>query len=331
LNEELIFSGFRVRLLKAGDFIPSSLPALFVFGGVEDLDEEQLLPIDNYISGGGNVLFALDGVFVDTRRAFEARSMQDKGLLVMLANYGVVVRNALVMDTLALGLTFQSQNRNSTVIQTIRYPQWIGLTQQLGNPDHALTARFMGLDLYWASPLEINPPPGVSADILFSSSPQAWLQTERFVTNPNYYSQFEDEAEETRGTKILGVSLSGIFPSAFQDSQPSFNRPSRLIIVGNSHFAGSIMQANRGEERNLDFLIKAADWLSNAEDIVAIRGRQTQAGRLDRIADRAKRGRVMALSRSINTIVIPLAVVLAGLFLNWKRRVKTSKDKGYSN
>jgi ABC-type uncharacterized transport system involved in gliding motility auxiliary subunit len=90
------------------------------------------------------------------------------------------------------------------------------------------------------------------------------------------------------------------------------------------------MQANRGEERNLDFLIKAADWLSNDEDIVAIRGRQAQAGRLDHIADRVKRNRVMAFSRSLNTIVIPIVVVLIGLFLNWKRKVKTSKDKGHS-
>jgi ABC-type uncharacterized transport system involved in gliding motility auxiliary subunit len=141
--------------------------------------------------------------------------------------------------------------------------------------------------------------------------------------------QFEAEAEETRGTKILGVSLSGVFSGAFQDSETVLKKPSRLVVVGNSHFAGSIMQANRGEERNLDFLIKAADWLSNDEDIVAIRGRQAQAPRLDRIADRGKRDRAMAFSRSINTIVIPLGVVLIGLFLNWKRRVKTSKDKGH--
>jgi ABC-type uncharacterized transport system involved in gliding motility auxiliary subunit len=186
----------------------------------------------------------------------------------------------------------------------------------------------MGIDLYWASPLELHRPQGVSADVLFHSSPQAWLQIERFVTNPNYYSQFEDEADNTRGVKILGVSLSGIFPGAFQDSPP-LKKPSRMIVVGNSHFAGSIMQANRGGERNLDFLIKAADWLSNDEDIVAIRGRQAQAGRLDRIAERGRRNRAMVFSRTINTIVIPLGVVLIGLFLNWKRRVKTSKDKGY--
>jgi ABC-type uncharacterized transport system involved in gliding motility auxiliary subunit len=329
LNRELAFSGYRVRLLKAGDFIPSGLPALFVFGGVEDLDEEQLLPIGNYITGGGNVLFAVDGVFVDAKRAFEARTMEDKGLLAMLAGYGVVVRNALVMDAFALSLTFQSQNRNGTLIQTVRYPHWLGLPQQLGNPNNALTARFMGLDLFWASPLEINPPPGVSADILFSTSPEAWLQEKRFITNPNYYLQFQAEAEETRGTKILGVSLSGVFPSALQDSPPLSGKPSRLIVIGNSHFASSIMQVNRGEERNLDFLIKAADWLSNDEDIVAIRGRQAQTGRLDRITDRGKRDRVMALSRTINTIVIPIGVVLIGLFLNWKRKMKTSKEKGY--
>jgi ABC-type uncharacterized transport system involved in gliding motility auxiliary subunit len=141
--------------------------------------------------------------------------------------------------------------------------------------------------------------------------------------------QFKDEAEETTGTKILGASLSGVFPSAFQSSGGLLKRPSRLIVVGNSHFAGSIMQANRGEERNLDFLIKAADWLSSDEDIAAIRGRQAQAGRLDRIADLVKRDRAMAFSRSLNTIGIPLGVILIGLFLNWKRRTKTSKAKGY--
>ena len=337
LNQELVLSGFKVRLFNAGDVIPLSLPALFVLGGVEDLDEEALFLIDSYILGGGNVLFAVDGVFVDTRSNFQARAVEDKGLLAMLANYGVVVRRALVLDRAALNITFRTQERNATVIQTIRYPHWVSLPQQAGNPGHAVTARFDGLDLYWPSPLTLSPPEGISSDILFASSQAAWLQTQRFVTNPILSAQFEDEAEDTRGTKILVVSLSGVFssedsPDISADRPPALSKPSRLIVVGNTHFAGSFMQANRGEGRNLSFLIRAADWLSSDDDIVAIRGRQGSAGRLDRITDHAKRDRAMSFSRTINTIVVPLGVILAGLFLVWKRRVSSPlRPKGRTN
>jgi ABC-type uncharacterized transport system involved in gliding motility auxiliary subunit len=343
LNQELVISGFRVRLFNPGEEIPPSLPALFVLGGAEDLDEYSQYLIDRYITGGGNVFFALDGIFVD-RTFLDARIINDKGLLTMLANYGIVLRPALVLDMSALTIRFQTQSGYATIIQTVRYPHWISVREDGGNPDQPLTARFEGLDLYWASPLELYPPPGVEGEILFTSSENTWLQEDWLIANPMYIQLFEEEAEETWGTKILGASLSGIFPSAFegrprpqregegQDASgedlydpPVEKKPARIIVVGDTEFAGTLMQSNRGEDRNLGFLIRVADWLSNDEDLVAIRGREGIAGRLDRIADGEKRDMVMALSRTINTIIIPLGVIAAGLFFVFRRRAKTSK------
>jgi ABC-type uncharacterized transport system involved in gliding motility auxiliary subunit len=223
----------------------------------------------------------------------------------------------------------------------MRYPEWIGVN--LGNPDQPLTARFDGLDLYWASPLELYPPPGVDGEILFTSSDEAWLQDQWLITNPMYMQYFAEEADETSGTKVLGVSLSGMFTSFFEGrprppregddealsealyDPPVVKKPARIIVVGDTEFAGDLMQTNRGEDRNLGFLIRVADWLSNDEDMVAIRGRVGLAGRLDRIVDEEKRDMVMALSRTINTIVIPLCIVAAGVFFVLKRQTKTTK------
>ena len=351
LYEELYMSGFRVRLINPGDDIPPGLPALFVLGGAEDLDEYCQYLIDRYIMGGGNVFFALDGVFVDTRGSLEARAVRDKGLLAMLVNYGVVIRQSLVLDKLALNFTFQSQSGNMRIVQTVRYPQWIGLQEQNANPEHPLASNFAGLDLYWASPLELYPPPGISASPLFSSSADAWQQTDRFITNPNYLDQFGLEMEETRGRKVLGASLSGIFPSAFEgrpkplregagdneealndayteEDPPVIRKAARILVVGDSDFAGTMMQVNRGEDRNLIFLIRAADWLSNDEDMVSIRRREATTGRLDRITDRDKRDAVMTLSRTINTIIIPLGVILAGVVLIWRRSIRRNRIRG---
>jgi len=353
LYSEFILSGFRVRQINPGEEIPPNLPALFVLGGAGDLDEYSQYLIDRYIIGGGNVFFALDGVLVDMN-TLEARAVQDKGLLSMLANYGVVLRPALVLDATPLTMRFQTQSGYATIIQTVRYPQWLGVREDGGNPDQPLTARFDGLDLYWASPLELNPPPGVDGEILFTSSDQAWLQDQWLIANPMYLQYFEEEADETWGTKILGAGLSGIFPSIFEGrprppregevslgsetsgdvsfggdalyDPPVVKKPARIIVVGDTDFAGALMQTNRGEERNLAFLIKVADWLSNDEDMVAIRGREGLAGRLDRITDEEKRDMAMTLSRTINTIIIPLGVIAAGLFFVLKRRAKTAKD-----
>ena len=328
LNRELIMAGFRVRLLSPGEEILPALPALFVLGGAGDLGEEALIPIDRYVRSGGNVFFAVDSIAVDTRGTLEAAAVEDKGLLAMLANYGVVVRRAMILDKTALGLSFQTQTGFGSMVRTVRYPLWIGVQENAANHNHPLGARFRGLDLFWASPLEVSPPAGVQSDVLFSSTNEAWLQEERFITNPNMISNFMDERGTTMGKKILGVSLAGIFPAAFAHEGISV-KASRLIVVGDTDFAGNIMQVNRGEERNLDFLLRAAEWLSSDDDIITIRSREG-TGRLDRITDRDKRDAAMGFSRLFNMVFVPVAVAAAGLIIVIKRKHRTSKERGQS-
>ena len=332
LHRELVLAGFRLRLLNPGEEIPPMLPALFVLGGAADLDEQALYPIDSYIHNGGNVFFAVDAVTVDTRGSLEARPVEDKGLLAMLANYGVVLRRAMVLDRNALGLTFYSQSGLGTVLRTVRYPLWIGIPESAANPNHPLGARFRGIDLYWASPMELSPPRGVEAEVLFSSSGEAWLQEKNFITNPNFVSRFADERNTTAGVKILGVSLSGIFPPAFEPETTgsAAGKPSRLIVVGDADFAGSIMQVSRAEERNLDFLLRSAEWLSSDDDIISIRSREN-VGRLDRITDREKRDAAMSFSRLFNTVFVPLVVIAAGGIIVSRRKRKTAKVRGQAD
>ena len=326
LHRELVFAGFHLRFLNPGEEINPMLPALFVFGGAGDLDIQALYQIDSYIQNGGNVFFAVDAVAVDTRGSLEARAVNDQGLLVMLANYGAVLRQAMVLDITALGLTFQTQSGFGTITRNIRYPLWIGVQDNAGNKNHPLGAMFRGLDLYWASPMELSPPPGVESEAIFTSTAEAWLQTANFNTNPNFVYMFAEERNATSGVKILGAVLSGIFPSAFGHENPQA-KPSRIVVVGDTDFAGPLMQLNRGEDRNLDFLLKVAEWLSSDDDIIAIRSRE-EAGRLDRITDREKRSAAMSFSRLFNTVFVPLLVAVAGLVIIGRRRRSTARDRG---
>ncbi|MDR3167379.1 MAG: ABC transporter, partial [Treponema sp.] len=102
-------------------------------------------------------------------------------------------------------------------------------------------------------------------------------------------------------------------------------RDSRIIVIGDTDFASFFMQYTQAQ-RNLDFLLQAADWLGNDDDIIGIRNRQSQTGRLDRILDPEKRERAMLFSRVLNVVIIPLGVVILGILFAWRREIKRKES-----
>ncbi|MDR1838379.1 MAG: GldG family protein [Treponema sp.] len=338
LNKTLVDAGYRVRLISPGDEIPDNLPGLFVLGGVEDLDDWALYGIDRYIQQGGKVLFAVNGVYVDTvYGSLEARRQEDQGLLGLIASYGVIVRPELALDRNALTLQYSTRTASGSVqYRLVRYPLWIGVLGENGNANHPATAGFSGLDLYWSSPLELQPPASVEANVLFTSSPEAWLMRESFNTNPEILYLMEIEAEETKGEKILGVSLSGLFPSFFKGfpkpvregseeelpDMPAAAGPARIIVIGNTDFATNVINATQAVH-NLDFMLRVADWLTSDDDIIGIRNREPQTGRLDKITDLSKRASAMRFSQILNIALIPFLVIITGLVLASRRKKRS--------
>jgi ABC-type uncharacterized transport system involved in gliding motility auxiliary subunit len=335
LQSVLAQAGYRFRLINPSEEIADTLPALIVLGGVESLDETALYQIDRYIQNGGKVFFSVKSVFVDKEGGMEARLMYDNGLLEMISSYGVTLLPEIAMDRTALTMQYQTRTPSGSIqIRMARNPQWIRVSRENGNPEHPVGARFGGLDLYWANPLTLYAPRGVTAEYLFTSTPDAWSMREQFLTNPEISYLMERDADETSGQKILGASLTGIFPSWFagkpkpsgEDMQelpdmPDIPKPARIIVIGETDFLTSFMNVT-GAHQNLNFLVQVVDWLSNDDDIIGIRSRGTGSGRLDRITDPVQRAVAMRAAQIINVFIIPLLVVLAGVLLAVMRKTK---------
>jgi ABC-type uncharacterized transport system involved in gliding motility auxiliary subunit len=332
-------AGYQLRLIAAGEDIAETVPALLVLGGTENLDETALYQIDRYIQNGGKVLFTAKSVDINTEGGLEARLMEDRGLLQMLSSYGATVLPEIVMDRSALTMQYQTRSPNGSIMMRITAnTQWIRVKGENGNPTHPVSARFSGLDLYWANPIELNAPEGVEADYLFTSTGQAWSMREPFNTNPEAPPYlFERDAAETKGIKILGASLTGNFPSWFatqpkpwRDTEsgleelpdmPPYAKAARILVIGDTEFATAFLGVTNGVH-NLDFLVQAADWLCNDDDIIGIRSRESQSGRLDRIIDPEKKAAAMKFTRIVNIYLVPALVVIAGIALALRRAGK---------
>ncbi|MCL2834916.1 MAG: GldG family protein [Treponema sp.] len=339
LDSELKRAGYTVRLFLPGEEIPARLPALFVLGGAEDLDEWDLYRINWYIQNGGNVLFAQDGLFLDLQNNLAIRQINDMGLLAMISSCGAAILPAMVVDRSSLQISFQGSG-GSQDIRTIPYPLWISVTGQNMNRSSPLTGGLSGLCLYWASPVELAPPPGVNAQILFTSSAESWTILKDFTADPLVYQNLDAFLEQqgtgtVNGARILGAALSGVFPDFFaglpkpqrEGSQsglpdtPAVGSVSRIIVTGDSNFASSMMEAGSGQAANLGFLIRAADWLCNDELAIGLR-REQQPG-LDRITDAGKKKSAMDFSVRLNVIAVPVLIVLAGFIIIQRRKKLT--------
>jgi ABC-type uncharacterized transport system involved in gliding motility auxiliary subunit len=341
LAQALGQGGYRARLIGAGEEIPPTLPVLLVLGGVEDLDQWSLFRIDYYIQNGGRVFFALDGVQVDTDGNLEARLMEDRGLLAMVSFYGATVLPELTLEQRSRTMEYQIQSPNGALqFRIVPYPHWFGVFRENANARHPVTANFSGLDLYWPSHLQANPPAGVEGETLFTSSAESWVHKDEFITNPERTYLMRDylkEGEEP-GPRILGLSLSGTFPSWFRGLEkperegetlpdlPPVPSPSRIIVVADRDMVTGLLTYTRAVY-NLDFMIRALDWLGNDDDLIGIRGRVSRTGRLDKIIDSAAKLRVMGFAQALNVVLLPLVFVAAGLLFAWRRR-KNNKERG---
>jgi hypothetical protein len=151
-------------------------------------------------------------------------------------------------------------------------------------------------------------------------------------TSPEVPYLLEMEATQTRGEKILGVSLSGIFPSFFRymgkpvrggseeelPDLPETARASRIIVIGETDFATNLINATQARQ-NLELLLRVADWLVSEDDIIGIRNRQPKTGRFDKISDPDMRMAMMRLTQIINVGFIPLLVIVIGLIRATRR------------
>jgi ABC-type uncharacterized transport system involved in gliding motility auxiliary subunit len=222
----------------------------------------------------------------------------------------------------------------------VSYPHWVTILPRSVARDSPITSRFAGLDLYWPSPLEIVSRPGVSAQVLVSSSPDAWTMRDPLEVNPALSQTPAVQEAGPRHQYPLAVSLSGSFTSFFAGrSVPT--RPgekprtaaviqrspeTRMIVVGDAPFASDMIRYTNASY-NLDFLSNCASWLGSEDDLLTIKTRSQVDLRLNRITDPSARARAMLASQIVSVVLIPLLVVAFGVLRFLGRRAKAGRGR----
>jgi gliding-associated putative ABC transporter substrate-binding component GldG len=303
--------------------VPAEVRTLVV-EAPRDLSEEARFGLDQFIMGGGSVLFLVD--HFDLRAGGISPVPLDSGVHDLLEHYGVRVNRDVVVEPF-----YNAQAAFSSGFMQFRlpYPYWVRVPRDFLNREHPVTADLEALVLPWTSSLEVltGEDSAVRAETLAVSSPASWTVSDPYNFSPQSPVR-PPLAEEEKQERPLAVLLQGRFRSFWEGKDPPSpgegkgaeagevvreSPETSILVVGTSRLAN---QEFLGQfPGGAVFLMNAVDWMTFGDHLIGIRSRRSGERRLSELPE----GTRTALKVG-NVVVLPLALAVFGLFTLLARR-----------
>ena len=289
-----------VVLAQTGE-VPPEASVVVSAGPATDYLPGEIDALRQYLEGGGKALFLLDP-------AEGAEAPPQTSLISLISEWGIELGNDVVVDVSGVG---QLLGTDATVPVAATYPP------------HPITNDF---GLLTAFPLarSVSPDSGGAGDrvaqVFIETSARSWAETD--------ITELADGEVQMDGDDIPGpisigaaVSVEVDLPDAASgdgvtaDLETDADQPpvpqARVAVIGDSDFAAN---GSLGIQGNRDLALNTINWLAQQENLIAIRPRQPEDRRITLTADQQLRITWLSL------LMIPAAVIGAGLFTWWRRR-----------
>jgi ABC-2 type transport system permease protein len=332
--------------------INPEISALIVAKPLRPFSEKDKFKIDQYVMGGGKILWMLDMVRMD-KDSLLAHPEYIPGdyqlnLDDLLFRYGVRVQPNLVLDLqcspiwVATGKQGSRQQR-----QPIPFPYHI-LT--LANPDHPISKSVAPVNMLFASTIDtaIRTKTPVKKTALLSTTPRTRLQYLPARLGLDFLRYIQPD-KFNKGPQVVAVAMEGTFPSMYENRLTpemesgltqlglqfkSVSVPTRQIVVSDGDVAKNKYLPTREQVvplgyndvenfiyANKDFLQNAVEYLLDKNGIIAARGKEVRLRMLDTTRAQGEKTGWQLLN-----IVFPLILIgIFGFGYGWWRKRKYAR------
>lgn len=283
LKEALERDNYKSRslsLLQKAE-VPADCTVLLVGGPRSDYLQPAVNAIKTYVETGGRALFLLDPPLKMGRQDIA----ENAALSDVLAGWGVTLHKDLIIDLNPVGQLF-GLGPEIPLVTTYE--------------SHPIVREMRGTTTGFpiSRSIEIKNMDKATVEKLFSSSDSS-LST----TNLSSPSVNPNDPNNKKGPLVMAAA------GTYNTGQP--NKQGRFVVVGSSGWAVNGFLRFNG---NRDLLLNTMNWLSSDEDLISIRPKEQEDRRIT--LTRAQ----MAVVRIVSQFLLPLVVVIAGVFVWWRRR-----------
>jgi gliding motility-associatede transport system auxiliary component len=283
----------KVVLAQSGS-VPDDAAVVIVAGPKTDFFPGEIDAIKKYIGKAGKVLLMLDP-------QDKVNSPALTNLIALAHDWGVDVGNNIVVDVSGMGQLIGTSE--SVPVAAPPYPS------------HPITQRFNFLTAY---PLARSAEPvsggvnGHTAQGFVQTSPRSWAESDVKGLLESGKVTFNAASGDKQGPITIASAVSS--PSTAPTAGAAADAPkpeTRLAVFGDSDFAGN---AGLGIQGNRDLFMNTIGWLSQQENLIAIRPKEPDDRRVTMTA--AQQTNVTWLS----LLFIPAIIFGAGFYNWWRRR-----------
>lgn len=269
-----------ISLLQKGE-VPAECTVLVVAGPTADYQQPAVDAIKKYVEDGGRALFLMDPPLKMGRS-----EIADNDVLAnLLQSWGVTLNKDLILDLNPIG---QLAGLGPQVALVTSYDSHSIVNEMKGSAT--------GFPLVRS--LEVKSGDKTTVDKLFSSSESSLATTklDSPEVNPN-------DPKNKRGP--FTIAAAGSYKTAKENSQ------GRFVVIGSSAWAANSFINFNG---NRDLAMNTVNWLSSDEDLISIRPKERDDRRVTLTQSQ------MSWVRITSQFLIPLAMLIAGVTVWWKRR-----------
>jgi len=269
-----------INLLQNAE-VPSDCTVLIVAGPNGDYVQPQVDAIKKYVEGGGRAFFLLDPPLKMGR----SEIADNAALASLLQSWGVTPDKNLILDMNPVG-------------QLVGVGPQVALVSSYDS--HAIVNDMKGTATGFplSRSLEVKNGDKTSVTKLFSSSDTS-LATEKLN------SPAVDPSDPKNKKGPLTLAAAGTYTTGKENSQ------GRFVVVGSSDWLANSFIGFNG---NRDLALNTMNWLSSDEDLISIRPKEQDDRRVTMTQSQLNYVRITS------QFIFPLAVILAGVSVWWRRR-----------
>jgi ABC-type uncharacterized transport system involved in gliding motility auxiliary subunit len=262
--------------------VPGDCTVLLIAGPQYDYVQPAVDAIKKYVEGGGRALIMLDAPV----RMGKDTVAQNAALTDLLASWGVTMNKDLVIDMSGIG-------------QIFGYSEVVPLVANYES--HAIVRAMKGVATAFplARTLEVKSTDKATVEKLLSTSENSAATSKLDVAGGELKL---DPKSDKKGP--LALAAAGTYAAGE-------GKQGRFVVTGSSGLATNNFLGFNG---NRDLVLNMINWLSSDEDLISIRPKDPEDRRLNLTRSQMN----MVLYTSV--LLMPLAVILAGVSLWWKRR-----------
>ncbi len=196
--------------------------------------------------------------------------------------------------------TIIDANQELRSILGIKHPAVVPVVEY---QQHTITANLKNQTLFpFASGIAISTPENWQAKPLFYSLPRAWSETNA-LSGENVV--FDSTTGDTEGPLLIAASLSRVVDKKTQQ---------RVVLMGDSDFAAN---AYIGHGENLTLIVSVLQWLTHDDQRISL-----LPYRPPDVSIQFSNTAIATLAATY-LLIVPLTVLLAGIFIGIHRRRRT--------